>query len=149
MSKQQDYSKRKKAADLFWEAIPPIWYLMHSQIDKTAREKFEITGGHFHILRRIKNGDTSISELANARHISRPVVSRKVDSLVEKGLVSRSESPEDRRFTVLELTPLGDKILQELSISNRGWLEDQLGTFGDQELETVIEAFSTLKKISI
>lgn len=104
MINEQEHTKRKDAADLFWEAIPPIWYLLRAQIDKTAREKFKITGGHFHVLRRIKSGDTSVSELADARHINRPVVSRKVDSLVEKGLLSRRESPEDRRFTVLELT---------------------------------------------
>ena len=68
MNKNHSPAKRKEAADLFWEAIPPIWYLMRAQINKTARERFEITGGHFHVLRRIKSGDTSVSDLADARH---------------------------------------------------------------------------------
>jgi DNA-binding MarR family transcriptional regulator len=102
-------ANRKEVADLFWEAIPPIWYLLRARVDKIAREQFDITGGHFHVLRRIKTGDTSVSELADTRHISRPVVSRKIDSLVEKELVSRRESREDQRFTVLELTGDGEK----------------------------------------
>lgn len=148
MGKKSTKSNRKESVDLFWEAIPPLWDLIRSQLDKNARDNFEITGGHFHVLRRIKRGDATISNLADARHISRPVVSRKVDSLVEKGLVSRRESPEDRRFTVLELTPQGDQILEVLRASNREWLEDKLGSLDNQELEIVIEAFALLKKIS-
>ena len=148
MIKEQKHAKRIDAADLFWEAVPPIWYLLRAQIDKTARERFEITGGHFHVLRRIKSGDTSVSELADARHISRPVVSRKVDSLVEKGLLSRRESPEDRRYTVLELTQNGEEILKLMSAASLAWLEEQLGALSIQELETVIQAFSLLNKIS-
>jgi len=148
MVKEKDRSNVIRAAELFWEAIPPIWYILRSQLYKTAREEFDITGGQFHVLQRIKNGDTSVSELADAHHISRPVVSRKLDNLVEKGLVSRKESPQDRRFTVLELTPEGEKILEVLSTTKRKWLEEPLGSLTDQELETVIEGFSTLMKIS-
>jgi DNA-binding MarR family transcriptional regulator len=140
---------KKKAAELFWESIPPIWYLLRSYIDKISREKYEITGGHFYILRRIKDGDTSVSELADARHISRPVVSKKVDSLVEKGLVSRRESPEDRRFTVLELTPEGEEIMADLLASNRAQLRGLFESLNDQEIETIIQAFLILKKTTI
>jgi len=75
-------------------------------------------------------------------------VSRKVDRLVEKDLVSRRESPQDRRYTVLELTPDGEKILKNLSAASLKWVEEPLGKLNDQELETVIEAFSILKKIA-
>jgi DNA-binding MarR family transcriptional regulator len=138
---------RKKAAELFWEAIPPIWHTIHSELDRNAREIHEITGGHFHVLRLIKGGYTSVSELADARHISRPVVSRKVDSLVEKGLVSRRESPEDRRYTVLELTLEGDRILEELRASNREWLDERFRRLEEQEIEIVNQALIILKKL--
>jgi len=147
MTKNHSPIKRKEAADLFWEAIPPIWYSMRAQINKTARERFEITGGHFHVLRRIKSGDTSVSDLADTRHISRPVVSRKVDSLVDKGLVSRRESQEDRRFTVLELTEDGEKILEFMYESSHVWLEEQLMTLDNQELAAVIQGFEILKQV--
>lgn len=147
MLDNQTQVKRKEAADQFWEAIPPIWYSLHSQIDKTAREKFDITAGQFHVLQRIKSGKTSVSDLADARHISRPTVSRKIDNLVEKGLVSRKESREDRRFTILELTEEGKNILQILASSRRVWLEEQLGTLDDKELEMIIQAFSVLGKL--
>jgi DNA-binding MarR family transcriptional regulator len=143
----QTQAKRKEAADQFLESIPPIWYSLHSQIDKFAREKFDITAGQFHVLQRIKSGKTSVSDLADARHISRPTVSRKIDNLVEKGLVSRKESREDRRFTILELTEEGEKILQMMASSRRVWLEEQLGSLDDKELEIIIQAFSILGKL--
>lgn len=139
---------RRKAADQFWEAIPPIWHLLRAQTDKTARERFDITGGQFHVLRRIKRGKTSVSDLADARHISRPTVSRKVENLVEKGLVSRRESREDRRFVVLDLTQAGETALRVIYSSSRAWLEEQLDRLDDQELETIIKAFEALSKLS-
>lgn len=145
---KENQNRLMQAAELFWEAIPPIWYMLRSQIDKTAREDFDVTVGHFHMLRRIMDGDTSVSELADARHISRPVVSRKVDSLVEKELITRRESIHDRRYTVLELTPKGERILESLSAASLEWLEGPLGKLNDQELKTVTEAFQILKKIS-
>jgi len=148
MSKNISSSLRQDAVELFWEAIPPIWHSIRSTLDKNAREDFDITAGHFHVLRRIKGGDTTISDLADSSHTSRPVVSRKVDSLVDKGLVTRRESTEDRRFTMLELTAEGHRILEELRRRNRVLLEELLGTLNDHELEIVIEAFFILKKIS-
>jgi len=148
MTSNQMQTKREEAADLFLDAIPPIWYLLRAQIDKIAREKFDITGGQFHVLGRIKSGKTSVSDLADTRHISRPTVSRKVDNLVEKGLVSRKESREDRRFTVLELTEEGGNILQMMALSRRMWLEEMLTTLNDHELETIIQAFIVLGKLS-
>lgn len=145
---KNEQTNRKEAADLFWDAIPPIWYLLRAQINKTAREEFDITGGQFHLLRRIKRGRTSVSDLADSRHISRPVVSRKMDSLVAKNLVTRNESLEDRRITMLELTDDGEKVLELMSATSRVWLEEQFGALAEDELETIIQAFSALSKLS-
>lgn len=148
MAKKSRSSLRKDAVELFWQAIPPIWYIIRSHLDKNAREDFEITGGHFHVLRRINCGATTISDLADAGHISRPVVSRKVDSLVDRGLVTRKELAEDRRFTILALTEEGEQILTELKLRNWELLEEKLDLLDDREVKVVREAFTILKKIS-
>jgi DNA-binding MarR family transcriptional regulator len=138
----------REAAEQFLAAVPPIWYSLRSQIDKIARQKFGITGGQYHVLRRIKSGMTSISELAQVRHISLPTVSRKVEHLVEKGLVARRESQKDRRCTILELTEAGEEIIQEMEFSRRKWLEEQFSVLDDQELETIIQALSLMTALS-
>lgn len=138
----------REAAEQFLAAVPPIWYSLRSQIDKVARQKFGITGGQYHVLRRIKSGMTSVSELAQARHISLPTVSRKVEHLVEKGLVARRESQQDRRCTILELTEAGEEIIREMEFSRQQWLEEQFSILDDNALETIIEALSLMRTLS-
>jgi DNA-binding MarR family transcriptional regulator len=139
---------RREAAEQFLKAVPSIWYSLRSQIDKIARQKFGITGGQFHVLRRIKSGKTSVSMLAEARHISRPTVSRKVEHLVEKGLVARRVSQQDRRCTILELTATGEEILQVMEFSRQKWLEEQFSALDDHDLEVIIQAFSLMNELS-
>ena len=76
------------AIDKFWEFFPPVWHAVKAYIRTQATENFDITVGQFHILRRIKAGKDSVSKLAADRHTSRPAISRAVDVLVKKGLVS-------------------------------------------------------------
>ena len=37
MAKKSRSSLRKDAVELFWQAIPPIWHIIQSQLDKNAR----------------------------------------------------------------------------------------------------------------
>jgi len=138
----------REAAEQFLAAVPPIWYSLRAQIDKIARQKFAITGGQYQVLRRIKSGMNSISKLAEARHISLPTVSRKVEHLVEKGLVARRESQQDRRCTILELTEAGEEIIQEMEFSRQKWLEEQFSLLDDHDLETIIHALSLMRALS-
>ena len=89
---------RQKAIDRFWETIPPVWNQVRNNLRSIAAEKFEISVEQFHILRHIRKGITSVSELADVKQISRPAISQAVDVLVEKGLISRQQDADDRRF---------------------------------------------------
>ena len=132
--------------DRFWETIPPTWNRIRTQIRTIAIENFDITIEQFHILRHIRKGFTSISELAEARGISRSAASQTVDLLVEKGLVFRRENPEDRRFVQLELTPAGVDLLEGIFKKNRLWMQVKLSRLNPQELESAIRAMQTLKE---
>ena len=52
-----------------------------------------------------KRGPMSLSELATDLCVSPPSASAMVDRLVEKGLVTREQSPEDRRRVVIRVSP--------------------------------------------
>ena len=70
-------------------------------------------------------GFTSVSELAAIRQISRPAISQAVDVLVEKGLISRQQEAEDRRFVHLLLTPNGEALLNKIFQENRAWMMEK------------------------
>ena len=50
-------------------------------------------------------GPLSLTELAGQLGVSPPSASAMVDRLVDKGLVSRKQSPEDRRRVVIGISP--------------------------------------------
>jgi DNA-binding MarR family transcriptional regulator len=136
---------RQRAIDRFWETIPQIWNLVRNNVRSIAAERFELSVEHFHILRHIRKGHSSVSDLAEARSISRPAVSQAVEALVEKGLVSRQQDAVDRRFVKLMLTPEGDELLNKIFQQNRIWMVERMNGFSDDDLKQMIDAFDTLK----
>jgi len=137
----------EQTLDRFWETVPPLWGYIRAHIRAVATEIFDISVEQFHILRFIRHGHCSVSELAEARSISRPAVSQGVDALVNKGLVTRTQSKEDRRYVELELTPEGNALLDSVFQNTREWMKSSLETFSQEELELAIRGMEVLKKM--
>jgi len=139
----------EQALDKFWETIPPLWGYIRSHIRMVATENLDISVEQFHILRFIRHGHNSVSDLADARNISRPAVSQGVDALVNKGLITRTQSKEDRRFVELELTPEGKTLLDSVFHNTREWMKESLETFSQEELELTVRGMEVLKKMIV
>jgi DNA-binding MarR family transcriptional regulator len=134
-----------QAIDKFWEFFPPVWHTVRAHIHQQAVENFDITVVQFHILRRIRKGTDSVSKLADDRHTSRPAISRAVDVLVKKGLVLRTQNPEDRRNIQLSLTDGGAALLEALFNNTRQWMAEELSVLNDDELHSILLAGDALQ----
>jgi len=133
--------------DRFWETIPPLWNFVRSYIRATATGNFDITVEQFHVLRYVRRGSGSMSELATAKNISRPAISQAVDVLVKKGLLTRVHSTTDRRYVELALTNEGNALLDAVFKETRGWMKERMGNLSVDELETIVKALVSLKKM--
>jgi DNA-binding MarR family transcriptional regulator len=138
---------RNQAIDRFWETIPPLWGMIRTHIRAEATKKFDISVEQFHILRHVRRGTGSISELATAKNISRPAISQAVEVLVKKGLLTRVQSTQDRRFVELTLTDAGNKLLDTVFQETRAWMRERMSPLSLDELETVAKAMGALKKM--
>lgn len=136
----------RQSIDGFWECIPPTWNRVRVNLQKIASENYSISFEQFTILRHIRRGIKSISELAEARHISRPAISQAVNMLVDEGLIFRRQSTEDRRWVELELTPKGNDILNSIFKTNGEWMSQKLARLSSDELHCLISGFEALKK---
>jgi DNA-binding MarR family transcriptional regulator len=58
---------------------------------------------------------TSPSALAAATGLTRGAISKLIDRLVQKDLVSRAEAADDRRFQDVRLTPAGRTMVPKLA----------------------------------
>ena len=138
---------REQAIDRFWETIPPLWSFVRSQIRATATGSFDITVEQFHVLRHVRRGQSSVSDLATAKKISRPAISQAVDVLVKKGLLTRIQSASDRRYVELALTKEGGSLLDAVFKETRGWMKGQMDKLSADELDTIAKAMEALKKM--
>jgi DNA-binding MarR family transcriptional regulator len=138
---------REQAIDRFWETVPPLWNTVRSHIRTTATAKFDITVEQFHVLRYVRRGTVSMSELATAKNISRPAISQAVEILVKKGLLTRVQSREDRRCVELVLTEAGNHLMDTVFKETRGWMKELMGELSQDELETIVKAMEIMKKM--
>ena len=135
------------AVETFWETFPPFWQQVRTHIRQVATEQFEISVEQFHILRHIRKGHGSVSELAEARNISRPAVSQSVNVLVNKGLITRTPDARDRRHVRLALTESGDALLDAIFKDTRRWMMQILSHLSDEELQGLVGGMGLLRKV--
>jgi DNA-binding MarR family transcriptional regulator len=138
---------RDQAIDRFWETVPPLWNTVRSHIRATATANFDITVEQFHVLRFVRRGSGSMSELAAAKNISRPAMSQAVDVLVNKGLLTRVQSTRDRRYVDLALTEAGNNLLDTVFKETRIWMKQRMSKLTASELETIAKAMEVMKKM--
>jgi DNA-binding MarR family transcriptional regulator len=138
---------RVEAIDRFWETVPPLWSLIRTRIRAAAAADFEITVEQFHVLRYVRRGRESVSELATAKNISRPAISQAVEVLVQKGLIHRAQSAQDRRFVALTLTKEGDALLDAVFSKTRLWMKERMAGLTVEELQTITHAMTALRKM--
>lgn len=139
----------EQTIDRFWEAVPPYWNQVREHIRKVAMEQHDISVEQFHVLRHIRRGVTSVRDLAKVKHISRPAVSQAVDMLVNKGLVNRQPSDQDRRYVNLELTQAGSLLLDAVFLETRAWMREQLATISPDNLASLHKGLEALKSLSV
>lgn len=139
-------STLKEAIDEVWATLPPVWNRLKSNIRSIAEQNYDISVEQFHILRHIRKGLTSVSQLAEVKQISRSAISQSVDGLVERGLVCRRQNAQDRRNIPLGLTEAGDRLLDAIWEKNKAWMGAKMADLSLEQLETLAEAMGLLRQ---
>ena len=108
---------------------------------RASREGFgeSVTHGQFRVLRTLGNADQPIrlSELAARLGIVPRSATSVVDDLEAAGLVARQPDPNDRRATLVDLTPDGRQILTTLREKRRDVMAGQLARLTKDEQQTL------------
>lgn len=138
---------RKQAIDCFWETVPPLWSMIRSRIRAAATADFGVTVEQFHILRYVKRGTQSVSDLADARNISRPAISQAVEVLVQKGLLTRTQDATDRRYVELALTPAGNALLDAVFGRTKAWMAERMRSMTRNDLLKIVDGMDALQKM--
>ncbi|MBP2705589.1 MarR family transcriptional regulator [Microbispora sp. RL4-1S] len=88
------------------------------------------------------------SELAEHEKVQPPSMTRVVAKLEERGLLTRSPHPTDRRQVTVSVTPQGATLLKEERRAKEAWLAQRLKELTPEERATLRAAAPILEKLS-
>lgn len=129
-------------ADVFWAVARQLRHRT-----RNAMEPFGVTPGHARALAVLaRDGDLRPGALAEHLRIAARSGTEVVDALEERGLVSRSPDPDDRRATLVTLTPAGERVAMEVAAAQRAEAESFFGTLPAADQATLVRILGSLRE---
>lgn len=92
------------------------------------------------------NGNMKLAKLAELLGVEAPLVTSLVDSLEKKGLVKRSNDPQDKRAKVLEGTAKANKMLEDIEPKVKARLRILIHGITEEEITTYLKVLDTIVK---
>lgn len=96
----------------------------------------------------VGEGPVSLAELAHAEQVRPPTMSRIVDALVERGLVSRIADPRDRRSVRIMATEAGSRLLAGGGERRVHALVGRLHKLADSERRALARGVEILERLA-
>ncbi len=137
---------REECAREVLDVVPSIMQAIRAEL--RAHRSVDISVPQMRALGFINHSTAvSLSELADHIGLTLPSMSRMIDGLVERGLVSRTEDPEDRRRVVLCLTGAGRETVETAQAATRAAMAERLAVLNSDQETAVIEAMDALRPL--
>ncbi len=96
------------------------------------------------VLATLSEGPRRITELAQTEALAQPTVTQLIDKLEGRGLVARARSDADARVVMVEVTPGGTEVFEEVRGEIRANMREALAGLPDAELTELVHAAETL-----
>ena len=105
--------------------------------------------GEMFILRYAKERSCKVipSDISNALGVSSARVANALNSLEEKGFITRTIDSEDRRKIIVEVTPKGVDYAEEQMKRSKARLEELLVRLGEEDSEELVRLTGKLADI--
>ena len=111
----------------------------------TELEPFGVTGAQFEVLKNLAgSGAETAASLCRSLHQDTGSMTRMLDRLQQKGLVTRERDTSDRRLVFLRLTGAGESLIPKIRPMLRRALRRHLAGFTPEEIESLKRYLSRL-----
>lgn len=126
-------------AGLVEQMVGELWWRVNAELPS------ELSRTSASLLKYLsEQGPQRVTALATREQVAQPTMSVIVKRLVARGLVDRRPDPEDRRATLVAITPLGAQTLRERAQLRTRWFASRLAGLDAAERRTVTEAVAKL-----
>jgi DNA-binding MarR family transcriptional regulator len=128
------------------EVVPLIMTDIRSQM--RSRRTPDLTVPQFRTLTFVdRNTGSSLSEVADHLGLTPPSMSKLVDELIKKGMMTREDHPADRRRIKLIVTHDGLTILETSRNGTLAYLSEKLGGISADEREVIAKAMQAMRSV--
>jgi DNA-binding MarR family transcriptional regulator len=118
----------------------------------SRRVRFESTHvvapHQFSVLCRLEDTPRTPGELAEIEKVSAPSMTRTASALVERGLVERTDDPDDKRQVILSLTPEARALLKDIRRKRDAWMSVRVGHLTPEEQDILLQASAILTRVA-
>ncbi|MCE7993365.1 MAG: MarR family transcriptional regulator [Roseivirga sp.] len=136
---------------IYFSTIHQIIKTGHWITDSVSSElkPFDISEPQYNVLRTLNSQQhqpLTVEQIGKQMIQRSSNVTRIIDKLLGKGLVSRKECPSNRRKMDIMITPEGRNFLRELDVKLAQWHSPLLNKLTDEELQTLTRLIRKLRK---
>jgi DNA-binding MarR family transcriptional regulator len=119
------------------------------RVMRTLAMEFRNTGYlpapvHCGLLVALEERPHNLTELAEKHAVSLPTMSNSINTLVERGWVTRSRDADDRRMVVVELTPEGQAVLDKTTCAMARSVAELLASLSPDQCELLLSGLEIL-----
>jgi DNA-binding MarR family transcriptional regulator len=94
-----------------------------------------------------RHGPMTPSELASRERIQRPTATRVLARLEDMELIARTNDPQDRRSSLVAVTPAASELLEELRTRKTAFLAERLGRLDAEDRAALERAADILERM--
>jgi DNA-binding MarR family transcriptional regulator len=116
---------------------------------RAERADDNISDGQFSVMCALeRSGSLGLGDLSARERVTAPSMNRTVNMLVESGYVTRSDSPDDGRKVLLDVTDAGRTVIAETRRRRDAWLSRTLAELDDVEIASIEAAAPILRRLA-
>jgi DNA-binding MarR family transcriptional regulator len=130
------------------DRLRPVLLRIARELRREAQAETGVSPGQIALLAAIKyEPGISLGDLATRERMSAPGMTRSIDRLEKAGLVTRTQSSDDRRRVGLTLTEEGQRVLRRIRSRRTAWLAQRLEQLTPADRAAVEGAIDSLEKL--
>ena len=134
-----------KSAKQILDVIPRTMRIIRTELRALA--KSELTVPQFRILAHLTEGPLNNGQLADIQGVSVAAMSRMVDGLVRRELLTRTVGANDRRQTLLALTPSGRETMDRITKAVQKSLAERISKLSTKPKKDLASGLDALEEV--
>lgn len=116
---------------------------------RAERADANVSDGQFSVMCALERfGPMGLGDLSLREKVTAPSMNRTVNILVEAGYATRSDSPDDGRKVLIDVTDTGRSLIDETRRRRDAWLSRALAELDDTQRTSIEVAAPVLRELA-